>query len=107
VVKRGVAAALAVLYAISFAVLCLGTCLTMSSSKPAAHACCPQPGTTVSAPTRDCCAVTAGTLSADAVAVLAAPSIRPADLPRFVAFAGSARNTVPAAAASPPDVLRI
>lgn len=107
-VVRKVAAALALVYGLSFAMLCLGTCLTMPSEpSKAAHACCPKPGTTVSAPAKDCCATEAGTVAAKPmVAGSAEFAVVPeafTTVPRFASRVAAA----PPSAPSPPLVLRI
>ena len=96
--------AVAAAYALSFLVVCLGTCF--AAQPVAEHACCAgQDGFRAMA--HDCCLVTPGTATDGPVVAHAAPSTpavtdRPEAHPLMVVWA---RGT--ALAASPPLVLRI
>ena len=103
--RRRATSVLAVMYALSFVVVCLGTCFAGDTAKE--HDCCKgEEGFRVVA--RDCCSVVPGrsetppAVAAPAlVVVLASPAVVP------FAAADQRLTAPPAAAASPPLVLRI
>ena len=96
---------LAVLYALSFVVVCLGTCFAADTAKE--HDCCKsQEGFRVAA--RDCCTVIPGRSETPPAVAAPAPVavlVLPVAVP--VAAADPRLNAPPASAASPPLVLRI
>jgi hypothetical protein len=103
--RSGGTAALTVLYALSFVVVCLGTCFAADAA--AEHACCAgEDGFRVAA--RDCCSVVPG--RSETPQAMAAPApVAVVALPWAVLATPLDQSLTPplVKAASPPVVLRI
>lgn len=102
---RVVSAVLAVTYALTFVVVCLGGCLAPATG--ASHPCCAE-GPGLGAPSVDCCKVVSS-VRGPSLTVVETPAVTTAPIWPTIAFfrAPAVHDTVSPLSPSPPLILRI